>query len=194
MTRTDLLAHAFPVFKWGVYGLLSLNVVLFLVGQTLVEAVDSLAWLLLLLLLEWETHRSREGTLVGRARARLRAGRALAYVVIVDSALEYSGAAFRAEYGDVDMWNAWMWIAVTVVLEFDLWVPHRYGRASWWARNGVKAALYAALFAYVLLWTRAGSWLDGYDAGLWILCFFVIELNIFDLERPAGASEAADVA
>ena len=43
------------------YGLLSLNVVLFLVGQTLVEAVDSLAWLLLLLLLEWETRRLRDG-------------------------------------------------------------------------------------------------------------------------------------
>ena len=176
------------------YGLLSLNVVLFLVGQTLVEAVDSLAWVLLLLLLERETRRLWDGALDGRALALLRAGRILAYVVIVDSAFEYSGAAFRAEYGDVDMWNAWTWIAVTIVLEFDLWVPHRYGRASWWVRNGLKAVLYAALFVYVVLWTRAGSWLDGYDASLWILCFFVIELNIFDLERPDEDAEAVGIA
>lgn len=177
-------AQLFPVFKWTVYGLLSLNVVLFLVGQTLVEAKDSLAWVLLLLLFEWETRRLRTGDLGAKSRRLLHAGRALAYVVIVGAAIEYSSAAFRAEWGDLDAWNAWTWIAVTVLLEAELWFPHHYGRGRWRLRNGVKTLLYGALLVYAVRWGLEGQWLDGYDASLWILCFFVIELNVFDLERP----------
>ena len=180
----------FPVFKWTVYGLLSLNVVLFLVGQTLVEAKDSLAWVLLLLLFEWETRRLAAGHLDRRARRLLHAGRALAYVVIVAAALEYSSPGFRAAWGDLDAWNAWTWIAVTVLLEADLWFPHRYGRGAWLLRNGSKTLLYGALVFYALRWGIDGQWLDGYDAGLWILCFFAIELNVLELERPAAKLHA----
>ena len=35
----------FRVFKWSVYGLLTLNLGLFLLFETLVEALDSLGWL-----------------------------------------------------------------------------------------------------------------------------------------------------
>ncbi len=45
----------FRIFKWSVYGLLALNLGLFLLFETLVEALDSLGWLLLLGVLEWET-------------------------------------------------------------------------------------------------------------------------------------------
>ncbi len=45
----------FRAFKWCVYGLLALNTVLFLLYETLVEGLDSLGWLVLLGVLEWET-------------------------------------------------------------------------------------------------------------------------------------------
>lgn len=163
--------------------------VLFLIGQTLVEAKDSLAWVLLLLLFEWETRRLAAGRLEARATHLLRAGRALAYVVIVGAAIEYTSAEFRSEWGDLDAWNAWTWLAVTVLLEAELWFPNRYGRAAWALRNGTKTLLYGALVAYAARWTIEGQWLDGYDASLWILCFFVIELNVFDLERPPTEAE-----
>ena len=38
----------FRVFKWSVYGVLILNVRLFLLFETVVEALDSLGWLALL--------------------------------------------------------------------------------------------------------------------------------------------------
>lgn len=187
--RTIRATQLFAVFKWTVYGLLSLNVVLFLVGQTLVEATDSLAWVLLLLLFEWETGRLAAGRLDARARRLLHGARALAYLVIVDAAIAYSSAEFRGTWGDLDMWNAWTWIAVTVLLEADLWFPHRYGRGAWRLRNGAKALLYGALFVYALRWGLEGQWLDGYDASLWILCFFAIELNVFGVEQPAAEAE-----
>ena len=182
----------FPLFKWAVYGLLSLNVVLFLIGQTLVEAKDSLAWVLLLLLFEWETRQLAAGALGARTRRLLHGGRALAYLVIVGAAVEYSSASFRSEYGDLDAWNAWTWILVTLLLEAELWFPQRYGPVAWLLRNGTKTLLYGALAAYAIAWGMDGEWLDGYDASLWILCFFVIELNVFGLERPdTGAAAQA---
>ena len=48
-------ALRFRVFKWSVYGLLALNLGLFLLFETLVEALDSLGWLVLLGVFEWET-------------------------------------------------------------------------------------------------------------------------------------------
>jgi hypothetical protein len=38
-------ALRFRAFKWCVYGLLALNLGLFLLFETLVEALDSLGWL-----------------------------------------------------------------------------------------------------------------------------------------------------
>ena len=176
----------FVVFKWSVFGLLAVDMVLFAIGQTLVEARDSLAWIALLLLFEWETRAPhRPG---GIALRSVHLGRALAYLLIVQSAVEYSGPAYRALYGPVDAWNAWTWIAITALLEIEVRLPGGYGRPAWSARNAAKAALYGALFVFAGLWAVDGAWLDAFDATLWILCFFVIELNLFGLAtgRDAG--------
>jgi hypothetical protein len=95
------------------------------------------------------------------------------------------------------MWNAWTWILIVLVLEYDVYVPGHYARWEWYLRNTIKVALYAALFVYALLWGLDGSWLDFYDALLWILCFFAIELNIFAYEEPIpfdGEEPAAETA
>jgi hypothetical protein len=179
----------FLAFKWSVYGLLALDMVLFAVGQTLVEARDSLAWLSLLLLFDWETaSRHRAGSLAVRG-AHL--ARALAYVVIVQSAVEYSGTAYRSLYGPVDAWNAWTWIAITALLEVEVRLQDsRYGHRVWALRNGTKALLYGSLFVFAGLWAVDRAWLDAFDATLWILCFFVIELNLFGLAPEPGGTNS----
>ena len=55
LRQTGVDALRFRAFKWSVYGLLALNLGLFLLFETLVEALDSLGWLVLLGVLEWET-------------------------------------------------------------------------------------------------------------------------------------------
>ncbi len=111
----------FRAFKWPVYGLLALNSVLFLLSETLVEALDSLGWLVLLGVLEWET------STLGRPRSARR------------------------------------------------------------ARQAVRGVLYAGLVALALWWAAAGEPLNGFDAALWLLCFFAVEGNILRHENAEPA-------
>ena len=50
----------------------------------------------------------------------------------------------------------------------------------------VRGVLYAALVALALWWAATGELLNGFDAALWLLCFFAIEGNILQA-RARGA-------
>lgn len=190
-----LLHRAFPYFKWTVYGLLGINVVMFFLHETLVEGIDSLAWVTLLLLFEWETSQMDQPYTSRWERWAIHGGRIVAYGLILNSAIGYGSPSYIAEHGPVDLWNALTWIAIVLLLEYDVYVPGAYGRWEWYLRNTAKVILYAALFVYALLWGLAGSWLDFYDALLWILCFFAIEMNVLEYEEEIPyAGEAAEPA
>ncbi len=173
----------FRAFKWSVYGLLALNFGLFLLFETLIEALDSLGWLVLLGVLERET-----GTL-GRPRsaretAALWIAQGVGYAVVV---LAWAGYAREGMW--LDFANASLWLGVVLILAVDVRSPpdgaahlraHR-------ARQAVRGVLYAGLIALALWWTTAGELLNGFDAALWLLCFFAVEGNIL----RHGNAEAA---
>lgn len=182
MIPHPLVHRLFPWFKWTVFSLIGVNVLLFFVLETFTEGLDSLAWLSLLLLFEWETTRLDRPGISPRRKSLAHLGRILAYVMIFYSALSYSSAAYAAEHGRLDTWNAWTWIAIVLVLEAEVRFERHYSRAGWLLRNSFKTALYGALFVYASLWGLEGEWLDCYDALLWILCFFAIELNLIEAE------------
>lgn len=182
----------FPWFKWTVFSLLAVNILLFLLTETITEGLDSLAWVVLLLLFEWETSQMDKPYVSKWERWGIHGGRIAAYGLILWTAVEYSSAAYIADKGVLDMWNAWTWIVIVLVLEYDVYAPGQYGRWEWYLRNAVKVTLYAALFVYALLWGLAGSWLNFYDAFLWILCFFVIEMNVATYEEQIPYADEAD--
>lgn len=174
----------FPYFKWLVYALLAVNVGLFFNQATWVEGVDSIAWVALLLLFEWETtHLNRKKSILKWEKVSLHAARLIAYVVILYSAYEYMQPSYIAAQGFIDAFNAVTWILVVIVLEYDVYAPARLLRQRWRIHSLIKFALYAALVIYALIWGFSGEFLNFYDAFLWILCFFVIELNIFKFEK-----------
>jgi len=198
------LRKAFPYVKWTVFSLLGINVVLFFTERTLVEGLDNLAWLMLLLLFEWETSQLDKPYVSRWEKWGIHAGRILAYGLILNSAVGYSAADYIAEHGPVDLWNALTWLAIVLLLEYDVYSPGEYARWEWYLRNGAKLVLYTALFVFALLWGLNGEWLDTYDALLWILCFFAIEVNVLEFEEeipyrdepaartpPSPASDAA---
>jgi hypothetical protein len=193
--KTSWVYKVFPYFKWTVYVLLSINVYLFFTEQTLVEGIDSLAWVVLLLLFEWETSELGKPALSKWKKYGIHLVRLVAYVFVVVSAIEYSTASYIAENGRLDMYNSWIWLGVVIALEYDVYFPGYYRKWEWWLRNALKIVMYAALIVIALLWgmeNYEGAWLDFYDALLWILCFFAIELNVFRFEEEIPFQEEVE--
>lgn len=187
-------SRAFTGFKWTVYTLLALNVYLFFIEQTFIEGLDSLAWVVLLLLLEWETSRLDRPPLARWQRPLIHTLRFAATSLIAWAAWQYSAAEYIAAYGRLDQFNSWMWIAVVLTLEYEVRWPAFRQRWLWWLVNAVKIVLYGGLLVIAVLWglsDEPGAWFDSYDAMLWILCFFTIELNVFRFEDELRHAQAA---
>jgi len=163
----------FAVFKWSVYGLLTLSLGLFLLLGTFVETLDSLGWIVLLGVLEWESStlgRSR----LARERVALWVAQAVGYVIVV---LAWAGYAREGMW--LDFANASLWLCVVVALAFDVRLPpdpaHLLAHRS---RQAVRGVLYSGLIGLALWWAATGELLDGFDAALWLLSFFAVEGNI----------------
>ena len=176
----------YSYFKWVIYALLALNIVLFFIHQTVVEGLDSLGWVVLLILFEYETtHLSKAG--IGKVKKYLiHLGRMLSYILLVYVAYEYTTPEFIEQEGYLDMLNALTWFAIVGVLEYDIYFPIHRSRLEFFIRGGIKVVLYTALIVYAVLWGVEGKLLDFYDAFLWIVCFFFIELNIIKFEEEEG--------
>jgi hypothetical protein len=179
-------ALRFRVFKWSVYGLLALNLGLFLLFETLVEALDSLGWLVLLGVLEWQTSTLGKPR-SAREKAALWAAQGGGYAIVV---LAWAGYAREGMW--LDFANASLWLGVVLALAFDVRSPpddaahlraHR-------ARQALRGVLYAGLIILALWWAAAGELLNAFDAALWLLCFFAVEGNILEHEHAEPALRA----
>ena len=61
--------------------------------------------------------------------------------------------------------------------------------------NVFKISFYVALLVIAGYCGISSDWLDFYDASLWILCFLMVELNIFkyETEHDARAQDTTTV-
>lgn len=163
-------------FKALVFVMIALNALIFLIYGTKPEAIDTLAWLTLLALFELETAHPRllqnERTLRMVHLARLAAGAAICI------------AATGYVYGKawLDAANIGLWIAVVILLEFEVRYPHAVARGRRWFAT-VAVLLYGGLAVMVGVWVWNGEWFDAYDALLWLIAFLAIEMNV--LQKPA---------
>lgn len=171
LLKQRLAASWYSGFKLAVFVLLIANTVVFIMQGTASEALDSAAWLILLLLFELETAHGKRLTSRGAVFA-VHNTRFVAGVAVVIAAIGYIG-----ENDWLDATNAWFWIAVVVLLEAQI----RFGEQV--ARHRISleilaAMLYCALGALVFVWAWRGEWFDAYDAALWLLAFATIEMNV----------------
>ena len=270
----SLTGGLYKVFKYSVYGLLTLNIFLFFQEESLAiqqtfsqgidlgniiqgyaATIDTAAWVLLLLLFEFETSVLQPRTL---ARPDIRVSFSLVRVFsygfigyafygyftkmlfingispfvvddvcrlvgqgfsIIDTLDQYpilaaencgtlnSQALFQLNeqniIGHADQWSAiqWLaladvinsftWIAVVIVLEVDvrLQQQNRFkGRVVLVSKN-IKFVLYAILLGAATYWGFLGDFLDFWDAFMWLLAFFFIEVNIFKVEKSASLDQ-----
>lgn len=189
-TRADIASkprhrRGFVVFKWIIYALLAVDVVLYARYGRLTELIDTAAWLVLLLLFEWETGGWR---LPARWLPALHGVRALASVAVVIAVVGYA-----LEGVWLDFANEVTWLGVIALLELEVRLPASAERLHR-LRRWTAGVLYLALVGFLLTWAAMGfgdedpqaAWLDTWDALLWLIAFVVIELNVFGFDARRG--------
>jgi hypothetical protein len=169
-------AHAaFLWVKAALFSALALNCALYVARGTVNEALDAVAWLTLLVLFELETGRHIPAH--GRAAAAVRGLRLAAAAVVVVAAV-----GFVRDANTLAAANAWLWLAVVVLLEVEVRRPQLVARRR--ARfTRIATVVYGALAALVLVWAWRGHWLDAWDALAWLAAFAVIELDVLRVRR-----------
>lgn len=88
-----------------------------------------------------------------------------------------------------DVINAGDWLFIVLLLEFDVRMQLKgklRGRILKLS-EGLKAALYSVLLGCALYWGYAGTFLDFWDAFLWLLAFALIELNVLEWQAETTA-------
>ena len=153
------------------FALLACNTAVYAIAGTLSEALDSVAWLLLLASFELETGLGgRFGW--GRAAAILRAVR-----IGASAAILAAGVGYVRDGEWLDALNIGLWIGVVALLEFEVRRPAATMRHRARLKGGATL-LYAGLAALVAAWLWQGDWFDAYDAALWLTAFMTIELGL----------------
>jgi len=81
----------------------------------------------------------------------------------------------------VDIINSTDWIIIVLILEFDVYLQlhNKLEGKVYKISQIIKAVLYSVLFINAIYWGFKGDFVDFWDAVLWILAFFFIEMNIF---------------
>jgi hypothetical protein len=88
----------------------------------------------------------------------------------------------------VDVINAGVWLLVVLVLEIDVRLQerNRFEGAALTISNRLKAVLYFVLFLAAVYWGVKGDFVDFWDAFLWLVAFFFIELNVVEWRKESG--------
>jgi hypothetical protein len=156
--------------------LLACNTAYYVIAGRFSEALDSLAWYVLLILFLVETARSP----LVRSATGLTVMRVLRVIAML--AIMVSTALYVMERAWLDAANLVLWTAVVVLLEIEVRYPatlavrHRAFAAT-------AALLYGALALLVLTWLMHGEWMDAWDGALWLAAFAVLELELLTSEK-----------
>ncbi|MEW5893290.1 MAG: hypothetical protein AB1697_09145 [Pseudomonadota bacterium] len=174
-------ALGFKLFKAVIYGLLSLNILLFFEFGSLSETLDTAGWVLLLALFEIETGHLLDTPSHWRRLRLLHGLRLLAYGLV-----GYSALAYVLEHAWLDAANTWLWLALAGLIEIGV---RRTEAGCPPSRLLILAqiGLFCLLFTIALIWAGNGAWLDFYDAALWLIAFLAIELNLWR-QRPQATT------
>lgn len=95
--------------------------------------------------------------------------------------------------GYTEVINAGAWLFVVILLWIDVYMQmgriqsKQYHTISAW----IKVVLYSTLISAAILWGLYGEFIDFWDAFLWIVAFFFIEMNIFQWNEEINTDSSA---
>ncbi len=162
------------------FALLACNTGVYVFRGTSSEALDAAAWLALLGLFELEAASNNRFRSRGAATA-IRGARVAAAAAVGAAAIGYVN-----EREWLNAVNIGLWIAVVVLLEFEIRSPRAVTRHRLWFTS-TAVLLYSSLAVLVLAWGWRGEWLDAYDALLWLAAFAMIEMDVLRISRKEAA-------
>jgi hypothetical protein len=171
--------------------------------------IDTAAWVVLLLMFELETCVLEDKHFTRPVMWSLHGLRAICYAFIVYAFYGY--IAHLLSFDDaqpvvdlrsqkdivtlawIDVINSGVWLLVVLVLEIDLRLQerNRYAGAVLHTSNVIKVVLYALLLFAAVYWGFNGSFVDFWDAFLWLGAFVFIELNVFGWRQETLRQSAA---
>jgi hypothetical protein len=93
----------------------------------------------------------------------------------------------------VDVINAVVWILVVLVLEMDVRLQEkdRLEGTILTISTVLKYVLYSILLLAAVYWGFKGDFVDFWDAFLWLVAFFFIELNVIEWRHEEAEEKAA---
>ncbi len=88
----------------------------------------------------------------------------------------------------VDVINAGVWLLVVLVLEFDVRLQEKNRLEGTVLRisNTLKFIFYTILLLAAVYWGIKGDFVDFWDAFLWLVAFFFIEMNVVEWRHEAA--------
>ncbi len=147
--------------------LLAVNVFLYAVVDG-ISALEELAWLGLLLLIDAEVHFQ---STVARRRI-LHAVRLLLGLLILGT---FVCNVLRSDW--LDIINTVLWFAIVIGMELEIRFPGRSGKGSL-LQTVHHGVLLPGLVLVAGLWSWQGAWLDAYDAVLWLAAYVILERDL----------------
>ncbi|MEZ5891661.1 MAG: hypothetical protein R3C58_00720 [Parvularculaceae bacterium] len=93
----------------------------------------------------------------------------------------------------VDVLNAGVWLLIVVILELEIYLKSSklIGTTFFTVYKSFKAFLYLILFVDVGYWWYLGQPWDAWDALLWLVAFFFIEMNMLSWQEETAKKRAA---
>jgi hypothetical protein len=91
----------------------------------------------------------------------------------------------------IDVVNAATWVLIVIMLEIDVRIQLRkHVYKTWEFVSGItKIVLYCILFIAAIIWGIDGSFIDTWDASLWLGAFIFMEMNVFDWQEEIAAQQ-----
>src|SRR5262245_27912955 len=132
-------------FKATLFTLLACNAVIYATSGTFSEMLDSIAWLVLLVLYELETDFGL-GAHGGWAARTVRGGRLIAATAVVAAAAGYVG-----EREWLDAINTGLWLALVIIFEWQVRF-HAIATHRRMAFNTAVSLLYGGLAVLIAAW------------------------------------------
>lgn len=93
----------------------------------------------------------------------------------------------------VDAINSIVWILVVILLEVDVRLQEqgRFDGMALRISTALKVFFYSILFLAAVYWGVKGDFVDFWDAFLWLLAFFFIELNVVEWRHETLEAQEA---